>query len=690
MELFQNKKLVVSASSLLDKINPFTATDEAISNHIIGIHDSQAPKYDIGSLYNVVSNIVKSSTHIGTSLDLKRPKAVELVEDKVPQSSFMPPFSTLKEIACQMTCKPFEKSTAHQTVVGILEKLKSYSWDAKAVIALSAFSLDFGETWRLSLMERTKENALELHIFRLAEEAKPSKNNLDLINTLVDISFKLIEGISTLEKKIADKSPSQTLYHAPRELYAYWAILALLTCSNRMTELDWNIKSEVVGKLNHVLMRLNNELNEIQREEDEEKDQAWREDVFKSPSGIVDLLRALIFSREITELEIFDNTTQKVVSNDVLKTKNLLLFISGLDNIEDEIWALKFVHEAFKKDEEKQNYQILWVPVVEETDDHKITDDQKEKFKQLKSNMPWYVLQNLFAIKGKKVLEEKWHYQGKPIVVVTNPKGQVIHRNAMYMIFVWKIEAFPFRHEDEERLSLQWKWFWNEATKVFPDIGKWIQSETYIFIYGGTDVASTQRIGTLLDSIKKDPIIKQADAIIEHFNFTTKHDQASNFWASITNSMLSRLQKKDHEQDTVLKEIETLLSYKNEKAWALLSKGANVLVIGFDSVVTNVLETFEEWKVNVQVLQGFDNAFIKYYNEKKASVPPPCLHFQLNNIRSGVPFTISCPEPSCKKKIMEVETVSYNCCHGIHSHNAPLANLNGEIGTPLLKAKWTP
>ncbi|XP_028784173.1 protein SIEVE ELEMENT OCCLUSION B-like [Neltuma alba] len=304
--------------------------------------------------------------------------------------------------------------------------------------------------------------------------------------------------------------------------------------------------------------------------------------------------------------------------------------------------------------------------------------------------MPWYVLQNLFVIKGKKVLEEKWHYQGKPIVVVTNPRGHIVHNNAMHMIFVWKIEAFPFRHEDEERLSLHWKWFWNEANKVLPDIGRWIQSDAYIFIYGGTDVAGTQRIGTLLDSIKKDPIIKQADAIIEHFNLS-KLDQtsATNFWVNITNSMLSRLQKPNHQQDTVLKDIETLLSYKNEKTWALLSKGPDVLVIGFDPLVTSVLEDFDEWRVNVQVLQGFDNAFIKYYNEKRLTVPPPCFHFQVSNIRSGVPFTVTCPEPTCKKKIMEVETVSYKCCHGIHSHHAS-ENLNGEIGTPLLKTKWTP
>lgn len=125
--------------------------------------------------------------------------------------------------------------------MGILEKLRSYTWDAKAVIALSAFALDYGETWRLFLMETTKDNALELHIFKLGQETKPSQHSADLVSTLVDSTLHLIDGIMLLEKKINDKTntPKEvpSLYAAPRDIYTYWAILALLACANRMTEL---------------------------------------------------------------------------------------------------------------------------------------------------------------------------------------------------------------------------------------------------------------------------------------------------------------------------------------------------------------------------------------------------------------------------------------------------------------------
>ncbi|MED6142352.1 hypothetical protein PIB30_112812, partial [Stylosanthes scabra] len=134
-----------------------------------------------------------------------------------------------------MTCHSFNTWNAHETVVGILEKLKNYTWDAKAVIALTAFALDFGETWRLTLTQASGKNAVELHVFRLAEdEKKLSQSDSDLISTLVDRTLQLINGIITLEKFIANKSYTlkdlPALFKAPRDLYTYWAILSLLAC----------------------------------------------------------------------------------------------------------------------------------------------------------------------------------------------------------------------------------------------------------------------------------------------------------------------------------------------------------------------------------------------------------------------------------------------------------------------------
>ena len=157
------------------------------------------------------------------------------------------------------------------------------------------------------------------------------------------------------------------------------------------------------------------------------------------------------------------------VNPEDLKTKNILLFISGLDNIEDEIWALQPIHDALTKDKDKKDYKIVWVPVVE-----KWNIEEKKKFELLKSLMPWYVVQYFSLIKGIKPLQEEWNYQGKPIVVVVNPRGEVINKNALHLIFVWGISAFPFRPEDFDRLSQHWNWLWIEVFKIHPDIERWV------------------------------------------------------------------------------------------------------------------------------------------------------------------------------------------------------------------------
>ena len=197
-----------------------------------------------------------------------------------------------------------------------------------------------------------------------------------------------------------------------------------------------------------------------------------------------------------------------------------------------------------------------------------------------------------------------------------------------------------------------------------------------------TDLTWIQRFGTHLDTIKKDPIMKQADTYIEHFNLSkVDPNTESKSWVNITNSFLSKVQQNNFELDSVLKDIQTLLSMKNKKGWALLSKGENVLKLGYNDLMMSVIEGFENWRNKVLESQGFDNAFNDYNERVSSEVPPLCVHFQLDNIRSGVPMTIYCPDQSCGLK-MEIESVNYKCCHGMHYDHV---TENGEAHTPVLK-----
>ena len=139
----------------------------------------------------------------------------------------------------QMTCESFKASTAHETITGILGKLTSYTWDAKAVIALAAFALGYDESWRLSLIQPTKQGSFQLHVFGLGSVEKTTQPTTEF-KALVKSTLQVIKKIIALEKKINDKNIN--LKHVPalptvkREIYTYWAILALV-CASQIAEL---------------------------------------------------------------------------------------------------------------------------------------------------------------------------------------------------------------------------------------------------------------------------------------------------------------------------------------------------------------------------------------------------------------------------------------------------------------------
>ena len=130
-----------------------------------------------------------------------------------------------------MTCKykSFDGSTAHQTVMEILEKLKDYNWDAKALIALAAFALDYGQC----LHEVSSSIGDELLTFRFGGMQK-----FAYFNDLVELALQFVKDIIELESLITDfQSFSGKDISAwngtPRDIYTYWVILALLASATQ-------------------------------------------------------------------------------------------------------------------------------------------------------------------------------------------------------------------------------------------------------------------------------------------------------------------------------------------------------------------------------------------------------------------------------------------------------------------------
>ncbi|PON53339.1 Sieve element occlusion [Trema orientale] len=647
------------------ELSLFTASDEKILDLVYATHVHHDQSFDVESLFFVVENIIKRSGQIVDNVIQGTQVHAETIDEKPSKASFVSPLCTLKSIGCELSCKPPGEEFAHKSTLAILNKLSKYSWEAKAVLTLAAFALDFGDFWLVAQHNQSDQLAKSLGILRrvpvLLKPADLQKRRQAVVevNSLIKATLQVIEIIYELEKlTIYDPKDvpalAQSLDHTPVDVY--WAILSVAACSTKINILTSEEDkphdlSPYAQKIHYVMNKLKTHLIICKNQIEEADNYRRLRKLFQTPTEIVEILKALIFSKDNVQ-PIIDGSTNKTVTIDVLKKKNVLLVISGLDITEEEISILRPIHEATKKDNQ---YHIVWIPIVE-----KWTDELEKKFEDLRTKMPWYVVHYFSPIAGIKYIKEEWHYKGKPAVVVINPQGKVEISNALHLIRVWGMKAFPFNKAAEETISNETHWIGPVVSNIDPKIQIWIKEEKYIFFYGGKDNDWIQQFTKKATALLNDPIIKEAKISIELFcvGKTPKGGEdlvkLGRFWTSIESLFFTKVHKI---VDPVTQEIQKLLSYKNESGWAVLSKGSTVVVAGHGLTIMKVVEEFEKWKEIVKK-KGFEVVFKEYHSEAIQSVRH-CCRFDIPSVAGKVPETMNCPE--CPRN-MEAFT-SYKCCH---------------------------
>ncbi|KAL4643405.1 hypothetical protein ACB092_02G089600 [Castanea dentata] len=600
--------LVLGSSQQTNKggLSLFTLSDHEILNQIYTTHVHDDEKFDVESLFIIVENILKRATVVVDNIVLGTQATVEHLEEKIPKASFSPPICTLKKISCEMQCKAPGEEIAHKTALSILSKLSNYSWDAKAVLTLAAFALDYGEFWLLAQIQSSDQLAKSVGTLKrvpiLLKRPTLQKHKQALIelNNVIKATLEVIECVFELEKlsnhDVKDVPALSTgMEHIPVDVY--WAIVTVVASTTQLCCLinDEEKKPELSPfsqKLNIIVTKLKRQITII-RQQIEETEAYWKlVKVFRTPTEIMEVFKGLIYTKDSVQ-PLIDGSTKKPVNIDVLKKKNVLLFISSLDITEEDISILRPIHDTIKKEDQ---YKIVWIPIVEQW-----TEELQKKFEILRFKMPWYVVQYYSPIAGIRFIKEKWHFKGKPTVVVLNHQGKVECENAMHMIRVWGIKAYPFTSTVEETLTTSKEWIGSIGAGVHPSVENWIKDQKYIFFYGGKDNEWIQQFTKRATALANDPVIKEARISIELLcvgRGTKGEDNAGilgRFWTGIESLFISKTQRKT-ETDAVSLEIQKLLSYKNESGWAVLSKGSTVVLSGHGTTILKVLEDLDKWK----------------------------------------------------------------------------------------------
>ncbi|KAI9122844.1 hypothetical protein K1719_005733 [Acacia pycnantha] len=647
--------------------NPLTMSDDQILEQIISTHVHSDTKFDVGPLFSHVHNTLTRSTHIVDGVVQGNFQvSLEHLDDKNTQANFSSPLCTLRQISSEMQCKPPGEQVAHKTTMAILGKLSHCEWDAKAVLTLAAFAMEHGEFWLLAQPHPNdllaKSVAMLKRVPVLTKPASLQKHRQAIVelNSLTKSTLQVIELIFELEQFSSyDTKDVPALVAATEQipLDVYWAIISIVAI---VTQVDCLItESEHRQELSHYGQKINIILSKLRKHITLCRQQIEVTRIYykirktmQTPTETSEVLKLLIFSSDVPK-PLYDGASKTTVSIDVLKKKNVYLFVSTLDITDEELSVVLKIDEAIKTKNQMDHYKILWVPMVEEW-----TDQLRKRFEILKAKMAFFVVEHFGSVAGFKYMKEEWQFKKKAMVVTMNHQGKILHHNAFHLIHSWGIKAFPFTKTQEEEIHSSRQWVAPIASQMHPQIGTWFEEEKYIFFYGGHDKEWVLQFNKYATALANDSFLKEKKILIELFHVEKEHKHIfRRFWRGIESLFVTKAHKSAEEHDDVTKEVKKMLSYKNESGWALLSKGSEVILTGHGTTILKTVAEFEKWKEFV-VTKGFEWSF-KEYHENAAKALHRCTHLEVPNISGRLPERIRCPE--CPKT-MEVY-ITYKCCH---------------------------
>lgn len=145
-----------------------------------------------------------------------------------------------------MSCKAPSVETPHKVALSILNNLRSYTWEAKAVLTLAAFAMEYGDFWLLAQLHHSHVHdpmtkSLEIlnrvpAVIRPLELQKRRQTILEL-NDLVKATLQVIELIYKFEDLSKYDPKDLPALSVAAELFpvdVYWVIRTLVACTTKL------------------------------------------------------------------------------------------------------------------------------------------------------------------------------------------------------------------------------------------------------------------------------------------------------------------------------------------------------------------------------------------------------------------------------------------------------------------------
>ncbi|KAJ6988860.1 hypothetical protein D5086_017038 [Populus alba] len=692
--------------------NVFAASDENVMmKQIQATHAPDGREFSVKLLLHIVEEIFHRATPAPGITDVvqhqgSREAQLYELEEKVLQNGFNEMIDmlsyTISKISCEMSCKCSGGGDAHATTSAIFNLVSNYSWDAKVVLALAAFALNYGEFWLVSQLFLTnplaKAVALLKQLPEIIEQAEALKPKFEAITNLIramtDVAKCIVEFKELPSQYITPDTPEMLTATAHIPTAVYWTIRSIVACTSQIVGLTsmgheyiastteaWEL-SGLAYKVSNIHSHLVKQLALCFQHIDEKRHhEAYLTLVRLFESVHIDnmkILKALIYAKD-DQLPLFDGSTKKRASLDLLRRKSVLLLISDLEPSQEEFLMLQQIYSEAREQpgRAESQYEIVWLPVMDRSTLWNETN--KKQYEDFQSSMPWYSVYHpsLLDVAVIRYIKEVWHFNKKPLLVVLDPQGKVVNPNAIHMMWIWGSLAFPFTSLREEGLWKEETWKIDLlADNIDPAISSWIEQGKFICLYGGEDIEWIRKFTATAKAVAKDAGIQLEMLYVGKRNPKVKarkingdivNENLSNvlpdlnliwfFWVRLESMWHSKVQHKSTaDNDPIMQEIMTMLSFDgSDQGWAVISKGSDGMAKAKGDTMWKSFVDFESWKQSAEV-KGFLPALNDHLRELHS--PSHCNRLILPGATGSIPEKIVCAE--CGRPMEKF--IMYRCC----------------------------
>ncbi|XP_057530280.1 protein SIEVE ELEMENT OCCLUSION C isoform X2 [Amaranthus tricolor] len=583
---------------------------------ILIMHDPDGRELDFEMLLRVIENIMHYSTSSQEdTLDIS--SIVEESEDRLAYSIY--------KISSEILSKCYGNENAHESTLSVLHLLGSYRWDDKLLLALSAFATVFGEFW--VIIQAQSQNPLAASIALLKQY--PNSFNMfepifTALNSLVKTMIEITRSVSQFERlpirhiELQDETVSVAATKSSIYVAAYWIIRSIIVCVSLITNLrslqdeqvhllafqdPYSISSAVweIASLRRKLDGIGNHLNakvDVCQQHTEQKMHMKLVNAFQEPHlNNQDVLQILFGQRN--DLPLKHSSAQAKVDISSLKNKIVVLLISKpeLLPVNELLLLVQQTYDHPLHNNLKQSFDILWVPI---STSNRWSNNDITIFNLLSNSLPWYSIRQPWSLRSTTIhyAKEVWQYHEQPIMVVLDPTGMVSNINAIDMVWIWGMKAYPFSFSREEELWRNERWNLRLLLdSIDPLLTMWVEEEKSVCIYGSnklewvreftTEIKNIQSLAAQLELVyvgnkEQSALACSIVSAIERekLSHTLSMTKILLFWLRIQSVKRSRLKFNQRtDTDQILREAITLLDTCNEDNWMIFGSSSSADIL---------------------------------------------------------------------------------------------------------------